>query len=449
MQQVVQHYTQVLLPLQQTILSETLKFYNGMLVGVYELLLAKQTQVQTARQYVTANRDFWLAWTDLERAAGGGLALAATATAAPAPQTDEVPNGTISSNQSMTITSRRRQITMTTRRQILKTGAALLTGGAVSATLRQASAAEQHAADNSARQFPRRRDKAIRRSSQLNGGSLPWKMDNGVKVFHLIAEPIKREFAPGMVVNCWGYNGSTPGPTIEAVEGDRVRILVTNNLPEHTTIHWHGIFLPNGMDGVGGLTQPHIKPGETYVYEFTLRQNGSFMYHPHADEMVQAAMGMMGMFIIHPKAPREPRVDRDFCFMLHAWDIEPGTYIAKPTTMTEFNMWTFNSRVFPGVDPLVVRQGDRVRIRIANMSMHDHPDPHPRVRLYGHGDRRRAGAAQRAVPGGDRQHSSGRDPRDGIRRRRIRRLAPALPQVPSHHERHGPCGAQYAGRQAS
>ena len=152
-----------------------------------------------------------------------------------------------------------------------------------------------------------------------------------------------------------------------------MRILVTNRLPEHTTIHWHGIFLPNGMDGVGGLTQPHIKPGETYVYEFTLRQHGSFMYHPHADEMVQAAMGMMGMFIIHPKAPREPRVDRDFCFMLHAWDIDPGTYIAKPTTMTEFNMWTFNSRVFPGIDPLVVRKGDRVRIRIANMSMHDHP----------------------------------------------------------------------------
>jgi manganese oxidase len=84
-------------------------------------------------------------------------------------------------------------------------------------------------------------------------------------------------------------------------------------------------------------------------------------------------MGMMGMFVIHPKVPREPTVERDFCFMLHAWDIEPGTYIAKPATMTEFNLWTFNSRVFPGIDPFVVRGGDRVRIRIANMSMHDHP----------------------------------------------------------------------------
>jgi len=259
---------------------------------------------------------------------------------------------------------------MITRRQLLTTGAALFAGGAASAVLRPAAAAEAAAT----------RPPLAAPSGQtytpvvtLNGGSLPWKMENGVKVFHLIAEPVKREFAPGMVVNCWGYNGSTPGPTIEAVEGDRVRILVENRLPEHTTIHWHGIFLPNGMDGVGGLTQPQIKPGETYVYEFTLRQNGSFMYHPHADEMVQAAVGMMGMFIVHPKVPREPRVDRDFCFMLHAWDVEPGTYMAKPATMTEFNMWTFNSRVFPGIDPLVVRLGDRVRIRIANMSMHDHP----------------------------------------------------------------------------
>ncbi len=261
---------------------------------------------------------------------------------------------------------------MITRRQALKTGAALLAGGAVSAALREASAAEKAAAATKP-PIPAPQGQSYTPVVTLNGGSLPWKMDNGVKVFQLIAEPVKREFAPGMVVNCWGYNGSTPGPTIEAVEGDRVRILVSNRLPEHTTIHWHGIFLPNGMDGVGGLTQPHIKPGETYAYEFTLRQNGTFMYHPHADEMLQVAVGMMGMFIIHPKVPREPRADRDFCFILHAWDIEPGTYIAKPATMTEFNMWTFNSRVFPGIDPLVVRRGDRVRIRIANMSMHDHP----------------------------------------------------------------------------
>ena len=132
-------------------------------------------------------------------------------------------------------------------------------------------------------------------------------MNNGVKEFHLVAEPVVREMAPGMKANLWGYNGQSPGPTIEAVEGDRVRIFVTNKLPEHTTIHWHGILLPSGMDGVGGLTQPQIPVGKTFVYEFDLVKSGTFMYHPHADEMVQMAMGMMGMFIVHPKDPRKYR----------------------------------------------------------------------------------------------------------------------------------------------
>ena len=167
----------------------------------------------------------------------------------------------------------------------------------------------------------------------LNGSTLPWKMEDGYKVFHLVAEPCQREFATGMMVNAWGYNGSTPGPTIEAVEGDRVRILVTNKLPESTSIHWHGILLPNGMDGVSGLTQPAIPSGETYVYEFTLRQSGTYMYHPHADETVQMAMGMMGMFVIHPKEASH-QVDRDYCIMLHNWDIEPGTKTPRAMTMT-------------------------------------------------------------------------------------------------------------------
>lgn len=213
----------------------------------------------------------------------------------------------------------------------------------------------------------------------LNGWSLPYEMKEGAKEFRLVAEPVTREFAPGMVVNCWGYNGTSPGPTIEAVEGDRIRLVVTNNLPEHTTIHWHGLILPNGMDGVGGLTQPQIKPGETYVYEFTLRQSGTFMYHPHADEMVQMAMGMMGMFIVHPKNPKLHRVDRDFCFLLASYDVAPGTYTPDPGTMSEFNLWSFNSRVFPGIDPMVVRKGDRVRIRVGNLTMTNHP-----IHMHGH-----------------------------------------------------------------
>jgi FtsP/CotA-like multicopper oxidase with cupredoxin domain len=132
----------------------------------------------------------------------------------------------------------------------------------------------------------------------LNGWTLPWRMNGDWKEFHLVAEPVVREFAPGMKVNLWGYNGQAPGPTLEAVEGDKVRIFVTNKLPEHTTVHWHGMLLPNGMDGVGGVTQPHIKSGQTFVYEFEMRKSGSFMYHPHSDEMVQMAMGMMGMFVV-------------------------------------------------------------------------------------------------------------------------------------------------------
>jgi len=213
----------------------------------------------------------------------------------------------------------------------------------------------------------------------LNGWSAPWRLRDGWKEFHLVAEPVVREIAKGMKAHLWGYNGQSPGPTIEAVEGERVRIFVTNRLPEHTTIHWHGQRLPNGMDGVGGLTQPHIPPGKTFVYEFALRRSGTFMYHPHADEMVQMAMGMMGFFVVHPRDPAQHRVDRDFAFLINAYDIEPGSRTPKVATMTDFNLWSWNSRVFPGIDPLPVRLGDRVRIRMGNLSMTSHP-----IHLHGY-----------------------------------------------------------------
>jgi manganese oxidase len=210
-----------------------------------------------------------------------------------------------------------------------------------------------------------------------NGSTLPFTTKNGIKEFRIVAEPVKREFAPGMIVDCWGYNGQTPGPTIEVVEGDRVRLFVTNKLPERTSVHWHGAMLPNGMDGVAGLVQPHIKPGETYVYEFTLRQHGTLMYHPHSDEMVQIALGMMGFFIVHPKAPEN--VDRDFAIMLHEWAIAPGTSRPNPMVMLDFNNFTFNSRVWPGTAPLIAKKGDRVRVRLGNLSMDSHP-----IHLHGH-----------------------------------------------------------------
>src|SRR6478735_10733978 len=207
----------------------------------------------------------------------------------------------------------------------------------------------------------------------LNGWTLPWRQNGEWKEFHLVAEPVVREMAPGMKAYLWGYNGQSPGPTIEAVEGDKVRIYVTNKLPEATAVHWHGQRLPNGMDGVGGLTQPHIPPGKTFVYEFLLRRSGTFMYHPHSDEMVQMAMGMMGFFVVHPKDPAFRRVDRDFVFLLNAFDIEPGSYVPRVAEMTEFNMWCWNSRVFPGLDPFVVGKNDKVRIRFGNLTMTNHP----------------------------------------------------------------------------
>jgi FtsP/CotA-like multicopper oxidase with cupredoxin domain len=213
-----------------------------------------------------------------------------------------------------------------------------------------------------------------------NVSTLDWTSENGVKVYHLVAEPLKREFSPGMSVNCWGYNGQSPGPTIEAVEGDRVRILVTNHLPEPTTVHWHGLILPNGMDGVTGLTQRPIQPGETFKYEFTLRQTGTYMYHPHYDDMTQIAMGMMGFFIIHPRSPSdEERVDRDFAIMLHEWAIPVGASTPDPMVMVDFNYFTFNSKVWPGVDSLVIKKDQKVRIRLGNLSMNSHP-----IHLHGY-----------------------------------------------------------------
>jgi manganese oxidase len=213
----------------------------------------------------------------------------------------------------------------------------------------------------------------------LNGWTLPWRMNGGWKEFHLVAEPVTREFAPGMTVNLWGYNGQAPGPTIEAVEGDKIRVFVTNRLPEHTTIHWHGMLVPNGMDGVGGLTQPHIPVGKTFVYEFLLKKSGTFMYHPHSDEMVQMAMGMMGMVVVHPRDPALHRVDRDFVFIMSSYDVTPGASLPNVAEMTDFNMWTFNSRVFPGIDVMPVRLGDRVRVRMGNLTMTNHP-----IHLHGH-----------------------------------------------------------------
>lgn len=213
-----------------------------------------------------------------------------------------------------------------------------------------------------------------------NGATVPFKVIDGVKVYHLTAEEVFHEFATGLKAHCWGYNGRVHGPTIEAVEGDRVRVYVTNKLKAATTIHWHGVILPSGMDGVGGLSQRAIGPGETFMYEWTWLQHGTFMYHSHHDEMVQQGMGLMGMIVVHPRQPRGPRADRDFAIMLSEWEITPGTYRPNTLEFAGFNTLTMNARVYPGTDPLVAKMGDRVRIRIGNLSAMDH---HP-IHLHGY-----------------------------------------------------------------
>ena len=265
------------------------------------------------------------------------------------------------------------------RRDLLRTAGVGLAGAAATRLV----AAQNHAghaghaepeATPAAPAAPSRRSAGgSGRVRTLNGWTLPYRMNGGVKEFHLVAEEFEHEFAPGSTAICWGYNGGTPGPTIEAVEGDRVRIFVTNRLREATTIHWHGLILPSGMDGVGGLSQPQIGPGETFVYEFTLQQHGTHMYHPHADEMVQLAMGMMGLFIIHPRGEDPAPVDRDYAFLIHNFALHPGTRRPDPAIMQDFDLWTFNSKVFPAIDSIVARTGERVRIRMGNLSMWNHP----------------------------------------------------------------------------
>jgi hypothetical protein len=213
------------------------------------------------------------------------------------------------------------------------------------------------------------------------GYTLPFKIVDGVKVFHVIAEEVEHAFDAGLRATCWAYNGHVNSTIIEAVEGERVRIYVTNRLPVGTSVHWHGFYLPNGMDGVGGLTQPYIKPGETARYEWTLRQYGTFMFHAHHDEMTQMGMGLIGMFVIHPRKPAaEYHVDRDFVLMLSEWSIAAGTSRPNTLEMTDFNILTMNGKVFPSTGPLICKTGDKVRIRLGNLGAMDH---HP-IHIHGY-----------------------------------------------------------------
>ena len=206
-----------------------------------------------------------------------------------------------------------------------------------------------------------------------NPERVPFTVIDGVKEFHIFCRHTKREFLPDLFIDVWGFNGGMPGPTIEAVQGDRVRIVVHNDLPESTGIHWHGLEIPIALDGVPGLTQPSIPPGGVQAYEFTLHQSGTYFYHSH--DGMQDGMGMVGLFLIHQKVANDPPVDRDFALIIQEWAILPGSSV--PNTMSmEFNLFTLNGRAAPYITPLVCKLGERVRIRMVNFSGIDHHPMH-------------------------------------------------------------------------
>ena len=201
-------------------------------------------------------------------------------------------------------------------------------------------------------------------------GDLPFEMDGQVKVFRLVAEPVKRTIVPWKTLDVWGYNGSSPGLTIQVQQGDRVRVVFENRLPESTSMHWHGLEVPIEQDGVPWISQKPIAPGEKFAYEFTVHQEGTFFYHAHS--AMQEMMGLIGFFIAHTKEEFSPRVDHDYGVVLQEWAVLPSNTSPNTASM-EFNWLTFNGVSAPLTTPLLARLGSRVRLRFVNLGMDHHP----------------------------------------------------------------------------
>ena len=186
------------------------------------------------------------------------------------------------------------------------------------------------------------------------------RIDNGVKVYELTATELQWEVSPGQRVSAMAYNEQVPGPQIRVREGDRVRVILHNKMSESTAIHFHGLELPMDQDGVPFITQPPIKPGESFTYEFTVPNgnSGSHMYHSHHNATKQVGGGLLGAFIVEPKSPRAiEKVDHDYVFILN--DGSHG--------------YTFNGKGFPATEPLTAKLGERIRIRFMNEGMMIHP----------------------------------------------------------------------------
>ncbi len=205
---------------------------------------------------------------------------------------------------------------------------------------------------------------------------MPFEMDGDVKVFRLKAEPLKKKIAPFKTIDVWGYNGSCPGPTIQVTQGDRVRVIFENGLPESTSLHWHGLELPIEQDGVPYISQKPVPPGGTHTYEFTIHQEGTFFYHAHS--AMQEMIGQLGMLIAHPEKPYAPHADHDYGIVLQEWAVLPANTVPNTASM-EYNWLTFNGVSAPSTTPLIVRLGSRVRLRFVNLGMDHHP-----IHLHGH-----------------------------------------------------------------
>ncbi len=206
------------------------------------------------------------------------------------------------------------------------------------------------------------------------GQRLEPKLVDGVKEFRLTVQKVRWNILPDVEVVAYTYNGTVPGPEIRVMEGDRVRILVTNTLPEPTTVHWHGMQIPNEQDGVPDVTQPPIKPGETFTYEWTAPNTpGTYFYHTHFAADRQQPLGLYGALIVGPKQPRT-KYDAQYTLMLGEWTIKDGkTYPAMDFEGMLPNYFTFNGHSYPATDTLNVKVGQRVLLRLIGSGQFIHP----------------------------------------------------------------------------
>ena len=215
----------------------------------------------------------------------------------------------------------------------------------------------------------------VQPATESQGGQpLEFREENGVKVFELTAKAVKWNILDTVAVTAYTYNGTVPGPMIRVTEGDQVRIVVKNDLPDGTTIHWHGVEVPNAMDGVPGVTQDPIEPGQTFTYEFTAKPAGTFMYHSHFEGDVQVGAGLYAPIIIDPKEAEAnpPAVDK--VLMISEWLQKDGqTYAAMPMGGMEPNYFTINGKAFPSTETITVKKGERVRLRLIGIGQFIHP----------------------------------------------------------------------------